>query len=312
MADKSTLEQMLEHLVNDETAKAEELFHEYVVAKSREIYEDLIEEELKDEEVEEASAEKKEDDAVDEASKDKDKEEEKVDEASDEDSKDDEVKEDSKDEEVDEEFEEVAVEGDDEEGEIDAIGGDATDDLAADITKDSEEGEKEPEELFQDLDAIVDELQAKFDEIKGVGDAEAKGDDMEDEMKDSIQAPIAADPQGDAELATMREYVEKITGGHGAEKKGAGEGADNTKSPVAGKNDMGGTTANIAKGGEAKEKNDGGLSEIKPKDIDSGNVNVPGAKKATDLSAVKGGHGAEKAGAKEQADNKQSIFRGRR
>lgn len=303
MADKSTLEQMLEHLVNDETAKAEELFHEYVVAKSREIYEDLIEEELKDEEVEEASAEKKEDDAVDEASKDKDKEEEKVDEASDED---------SKDEEVDEEFEEVAVEGDDEEGEIDAIGGDATDDLAADITKDSEEGEKEPEELFQDLDAIVDELQAKFDEIKGVGDAEAKGDDMEDEMKDSIQAPIAADPQGDAELATMREYVEKITGGHGAEKKGAGEGADNTKSPVAGKNDMGGTTANIAKGGEAKEKNDGGLSEIKPKDMDSGNVNVPGAKKATDLSAVKGGHGAEKAGAKEQADNKQSIFRGRR
>lgn len=312
MADKSTLEQMLEHLVNDETAKAEELFHEYVVAKSREIYEDLIEEELKDEEVEEASAEKKEDDAVDEASKDKDKEEEKVDEASDEDSKDDEVKEDSKDEEVDEEFEEVAVEGDDEAKGDDAIGGDATDDLAADITKDSEEGEKEPEELFQDLDAIVDELQAKFDEIKGVGDAEAKGDDMEDEIKDSIQAPIAADPQGDAELATMREYVEKITGGHGAEKKGAGEGADNTKSPVAGKNDMGGTTANIAKGGEAKEKNDGGLSEIKPKDIDSGNVNVPGAKKAADLSAVKGGHGAEKAGAKEQADNKQSIFRGRR
>jgi hypothetical protein len=294
---------MLEHLVNDETAKAEELFHEYVVAKSREIYEDLIEEEVKDEEVEEASAEKKEDEAVDEASKDKDKEEEKVDEASDED---------SKDEEVDEEFEEVAVEGDDEAKGDDAMGGDATDDLAADITKDSEEGEKEPEELFQDLDAIVDELQAKFDEIKGVGDAEAKGDDMEDEMKDSIQAPIAADPQGDAELATMREYVEKITGGHGAEKKGAGEGADNTKSPVAGKNDMGGTTANIAKGGEAKEKNDGGLSEIKPKDMDSGNVNVPGAKKATDLSAVKGGHGAEKAGAKEQADNKQSIFRGRR
>jgi hypothetical protein len=303
MADKSTLEQMLEHLVNDETAKAEELFHDYVVAKSREIYEDLIEEEVKDEEVEEASAEKKEDEAVDEASKDKDKEEEKVDEASDED---------SKDEEVDEEFEEVAVEGDDEAKGDDAMGGDATDDLAADITKDSEEGEKEPEELFQDLDAIVDELQAKFDEIKGVGDAEAKGDDMEDEMKDSIQAPIAADPQGDAELATMREYVEKITGGHGAEKKGAGEGADNTKSPVAGKNDMGGTTANIAKGGEAKEKNDGGLSEIKPKDMDSGNVNVPGAKKATDLSAVKGGHGAEKAGAKEQADNKQSIFRGRR
>ena len=96
MADKTTLEQMLEHLVNDDSAKAEELFHEYVVTKSREIYENLIEEEMKDEEVDEAS----------------------------------------KDEEVDEEFEEVAVEADDEdEGDMDAMGGDATDDLEADITK---------------------------------------------------------------------------------------------------------------------------------------------------------------------------------
>jgi len=305
MADnKTTLEQMLEHLVNDDTAKAEELFHEYVVAKSREVYENLIEEEMKDEEVDEASKdEDAEDKEVDEASKDDDAEEDKVDEASDEDKDDDQV---------DEEFEEVAVEGDDEEGEMDAMGGDATDDLEADITGDDEEGEKEPEELFQDLDSIVDELQAKFDEIKGEDKPEGD-EDMEDEMKDSIETPVSSDPDGDAELATMREYVEKVAGGHGAEKKGAGEGADNTKSVVDNmKNDMGGTTANIAKGGEAKEKNDGGLSEINPKDIDSGNVNVPGAKKAADLSAVKGGHGAEKAGAKEQADNKQSIFRGRR
>ena len=59
MADKTTLEQMLEHLVNDDSAKAEELFHEYVVTKSREIYENLIEEEMKDEEVDEASKTKK-------------------------------------------------------------------------------------------------------------------------------------------------------------------------------------------------------------------------------------------------------------
>ena len=305
MADnKTTLEQMLEHLVNDDTAKAEELFHEYVVAKSREVYENLIEEEMKDEEVDEASKdEDAEDKEVDEASKDEDSEEDKVDEASDEDKDDDQV---------DEEFEEVAVEGDDEEGEMDAMGGDATDDLEADITGDDEEGEKEPEELFQDLDSIVDELQAKFDEIKGEDKPEGD-EDMEDEMKDSIETPVSSDPEGDAELATMREYVEKVAGGHGAEKKGAADSADNKKSVVDNmKNDMGGTTANIAKGGESKEKNDGGLSEINPKDIDSGNVNVPGAKKAADLSAVKGGHGAEKAGAKEQADNKQSIFRGRR
>jgi len=297
MADKTTLEQMLEHLVNDDQAKAEELFHEYVVAKSREVYESLIEEELKDEDVEEAS-DKDEDEAVDEASKDEDSEEDKVDEASDEDD----------DDQVDEEFEEVAVEGDDEEGEMD-MGGDATDDLEADVTGD-EDGDKEPEELFQDLDSIVDELQAKFDEIKG-GDEEGKDDDMEMGDEEGEEESFAPAPEVD-ELATMREYVEKVAGGHGAEKKGAGEGADNKKSVVDNmKNDMGGTTANIAKGGEASEKNDGGLADITPKEENAGNVNTPGSKNATKMDSTKG-HGAEKAGSKESADNKQSIFRGRR
>jgi hypothetical protein len=297
MADKTTLEQMLEHLVNDDQAKAEELFHEYVVAKSREVYESLIEEELKDEDVEEAS-DKDEDEAVDEASKDEDSEEDKVDEASDEDD----------DDQVDEEFEEVAVEGDDEEGEMD-MGGDATDDLEADVTGD-EDGDKEPEELFQDLDSIVDELQAKFDEIKG-GDEEGKDDDMEMGDEEGEEESFAPAPEVD-ELATMREYVEKVAGGHGAEKKGAGEGADNKKSVVDNmKNDMGGTTANIAKGGEASEKNDGGLADITPKEENAGNVNTPGSKNATKMDSTKG-HGAEKAGSKESADNKQSLFRGRR
>jgi len=64
MADKELLSQMLEHLVNENQEKAEELFHDYVVAKSREIYESLIEEEM-EEEVDEATEEKEE--AVDEA-----------------------------------------------------------------------------------------------------------------------------------------------------------------------------------------------------------------------------------------------------
>jgi hypothetical protein len=300
MADKTKLEQMLEHLVNDDSAKAEELFHEYVVEKSREVYENLIEEELKDEEVDEASKDEDADDKeVDEASKDDDAEEDKVDEAS----KDD-------DDQVDEEFEDVAIEGDDE-GDMDAMGGDATDDLEADVTGDDEDGEKEPEELFQDLDSIVDELQAKFDEIKGGEEGDEM--DMDAEKEEETFAPEAsADPEGDAELATMREYVEKVAGGHGAEKKGGAESADNKKSVVDNmKNDMGGTTANIAKGGESNEKNDGGLADINAKEDNAGNVNVPGSKNATKMSNEKG-HGAEKAGAKEQADNKQSLFRGRR
>lgn len=258
MADKNTLiEQMLEHLVNDEQQKAEELFHEYVVGKSRDIYESLIESEMKDEEKDE----------------------------------------DEEDEEVEENFDELALEAD------------PTDDLAGELDMDDEdemgdEGddmeEKSEEELFQDLDAIVDELQAKFDELKGDDEGEM-GDD--EEMKD------------DFELETVREYVEKVPAGHGAEKKGAAEKADNTKSTIDNmKNDMGGTTANILSSKEdgGEKGTAGGLAKNKPQDIKSGNINVPGGKAGSAFNTKEAGHGAEKKGTAEQADNKQSLFRGRR
>ena len=263
MADNKLLQQMLEHLVNDDQAKAEELFHEYVVTASREIYESLIDSEIAEEE------------------------------------EDGEDGEDGK--KVDEEFEDFAQEGDDE---MSPMGDtpDMGDDLEGDLEMgDDDMEEKSEEELFQDLDSIVDELQAKFDELKGGDDmGDMGGDDMGDEkMKDSM------------DLATVREYVEKVNGGFGA--KIGGDNGVNTKSIVAGKNDMGGTTANIAKGGEAKgEGTKGGLLAPTTKPQDGGNINVPGGKAGSAFSKKEPGHGAEKAGAKESADNKQSLFRGRR
>ena len=276
MADKKLLQQMLEHLVNDDQAKAEELFHEYVVQQSREIYESLIDSEIAEEE------EKDEDDEdVEEAAKDDDAEDEKV----------------------DEEFEDIAVEGDDEDP--DMMGGDPTDDLEGDLEMgDDDMAEKSEEELFQDLDSIVDELQAKFDELKGGDDmGDMGGDDMggmDDKMKD------------DFDLETVREYVEKV-----APAK-MGDNGVNNKSIVAGKNDMGGTTANIlsgkngAPGSETGELKGSGLLKGKPTEDNAGNINVPGAKNGNAFSKKEPGHGAEKAGSKESADNKQSLFRGRR
>lgn len=253
MADKNTLiEQMLEHLVNDEQQKAEELFHEYVVAKSREIYETLIEEEMKDDEEEED------------------------------------------DEDVEESFDEVAVEADMDD--MDAEGGDETDDLEMDLDSEEDEDEdKSEEELFQDLDDIVDQLQAKFDELKGEEDM---GD--EEEMKD------------DFELETVREYVEKVPAGHGAEKKGAAEKADNTHSTVAGKNDMGGQPMKFGEEDNSDKGTAGGLANNKAQDMKSGNVNVPGGKASSSMKKETSGHGAEKKGSAESADNTASLFRGRR
>ena len=300
MSDKSKLEQMLESLVNDDQATAEELFHEYVVAKSREIYENLIDAEL------------------DEASEEDEEDEEKVDEAVDEED----------DEEMEEGFEDIAIEADDEMGDTPDMGDDLEGELDAEMG-DDEMGDKAPEELFQDLDAIVDELQAKFDAMNG----DDMGDDMgpPDEMKD------------DFDLATVREYVEKVAGGHGAEKKGQGEGqysgtgklSDstnvNSKSVVAGKNDMGGTTANILSSKEDAPKYAGagggqlgGSSLFKgtPKEDNAGNINVPGGKAGGAFSKKEPGHGAEKkgeaegkfsgAGGSSGSVDKASLFRGRR
>ena len=298
MADKSTLEQMLENLVNDNQEKAEELFHEYVVTKSREIYENLIEDEMTDDEEVDEASKTDDDEAVDEASDNDD--DDAVEEASDEEASDD--------KELDEEFEDIAIEAEDDMTDMPTIGGDETDDLESDIDAD-EEGEKEPEELFQDLDSIVDELQAKFDEIKGVDGDEEGEPEMDMGAEEEAFAPEASEVD---ELDTFREYVEKVAGGHGAESKGSAETADNKKSIVDNmKNDMGGTTANIAKGGTESGKNDGGLADITPKEENAGNVNKPGSKTATKMDSTKG-HGAEKAGSKESADNKQSIFRSKR
>ena len=126
-----------------------------------------------------------------------------------------------------------------------------------------------------------------------MGDDDMGG--MDDKMKD------------DFDLETVREYVEKV-----ATPKGGDNGA-NAKSIVAGKNDMGGTAANILAGGESKsEGTKGGLAAPTPKEENAGNINVPGGKAGGAFSKKEPGHGAEKAGSKESADNKQSLFRGRR
>jgi hypothetical protein len=278
MADNKLLSQMLEHLVNEDSAKAEELFHEYVVAKSREIYENLIETEISEEEKEEDE----EDEEVDEAAKDEDAEDDKV----------------------DENFEDLAIEADDE---MD-MGGDPTDDLAGELDGEEDpEGEESEEEIMSDLGDIIDELQAKFDAL--TGSEEEQGEfDGEDEMGAGEQ------PKEEFELETVREYVEKVPAVHGAEKKGAAEQGADTKSPVAGKNDMGGTAANILGGKEdsSSKGTAGGLAGNKPKEENAGNINVPGAKAGNAFSTKEPGHGAEKKGAGENADNKQSLFRGRR
>jgi hypothetical protein len=237
---------MLEHLVNEDTDKAKELFHQLVVEKSREIYETILAEDF-------TTEEEMDEDTVEEA-KDKNKDED--------------------DDEVEESF--GFAEGDDEEDTGD-IGGDASDDFVSDI-EDGDEGDEESmdgegdiEDRVVDLEDALDDLRAEFEALMG----DEAGNDMGgmDDMGDDDMGGMDDMGDEDPEDSFMREYVEKV----GNPKHG--DNGANTKSTVAGKNDMGGTTANIVKGGESTTGGTkGGLLNPSSKEENFGNVNVPGGK----------------------------------
>jgi hypothetical protein len=315
MADLNKFEKMLELLVNEDKAGAQEIFHEIVVEKSRDIYEGLLEDE---EEVDETT-----DEEVDEAS------DEDLDEADDE-----EV--DESDEDLDENFEldTMSVEADDD------MGGDPTDDMMADLGMDDEgdegdddmgdaEDDADVEDRVEDLEDALDDLKAEFEKMmagddEGEDDGEeaddAEGDmdmDMDaeepeeeamafeaaDEEVDEADEEVEEDTTEKSETETMREYVEKVTAT-------MGDNGVNGKSAVAKPNNMGGTSGNLNQAGSDASSETGAgkkiagsaLNDQNAKDIGTGNVNVPGGKAAKAGKTVPAGHGAEKKGAGETAD----------
>ena len=198
-------EKLIEYIINDEKEKAQELFHQYVVETSRDIYNDLVAEE-------------------DEDSEDNDKE-----------------------------MSEYAV------NELDA---DQTDDMMSDISADEEGMEMDgmSDEMDDDMgdemsdDGMDDEM--SDDDMGGEGDEgiEDRVMDLEDELE-ALKAEfekLMSDEESEdkAEEGVVREYKEKVNVSHsdGTDSKGS-------KSPVAGKNDMGGSAKNIAQGGEEKGAN---------------------------------------------------------
>ena len=329
MADQSKLEQMLEKLVNNDRDGAESLFHEFVIEKSRGIYENMLEDDLKDLEVEEASHKKDDEKDKDDDKKDDKKMKEESDEEVDEASDDEEVKEES-DEDVEEASDEDVEEATDEQtdenfGEItpeaDPMGGDAADDMIDDMEAgdegDMEKGDddEEIEDRVVDLEDALDDLKAEFEKMmsdKGgeEGDDDAADMDMGDEEKEdeaieptselgSEELPVEdMEPSFEgkkSEGEVMREYVNKVATPKGEDNK--------AKSPVAGANNMGGTASNIAQGGEGAT----GGSAMSSKEDDAGNVNKPGNAKAPAMNKANG-HGAEKKGAGESgADAKSPI-----
>jgi hypothetical protein len=235
-------EQLLDYLVNEETDKANELFHEIVVEKSRDIYESLIAEE--EEEMDEASEQD---------------DEEAVEESSDEEADDEEA--------MEEGYEEEAVESifgeADEEFPVQDKTDDAEDDVAAPEMGDemgSDEDSSAPADKgdIQDLEDALEELKAEFEALMAAEkneeenepgvhddeDGESPLDSAEDE-EEGEEEKKEGNPFAESKIARtqgekMREYIEKVSQsmvdgegvGSGRGDLAGQTGHDSGKSPI--------------------------------------------------------------------------------
>jgi hypothetical protein len=299
MTDRAQFEAMLEALINDDQETAKEIFHNIVVGKSREIYEELLESDFSqdtgnpyagrtegmEEEEEEEEEESMEEEGMEEEEEEEEEEGEEEEGGSDDDS-------------------------DADDSEEDPFGGEEDDDM------DGEDGAIE--DRVMDLEDALEDLKAEFEQLMAGEEAEEHNHPGIHDMggDDAEMGMDGDDMHGDAgmdELADLMEYVNKIgvpyqSGGTIAGstegqavgvQSGSVTGKTNTKSIVAGKNDMGGTTANIAQGhvevqGDAGVKaggTKGGLASPDTKPLIGKVMNTPGgdAGKTAFKQQVKGG-----------------------
>jgi len=226
-------EQLLDLLVNEDMEGANALFHEIVVEKSRDIYENLIAEE-EDEEMDEAADEEM-DESEEEMDESKEDDEEEMDE--------------SRDEEADESMEledSYMMDADETGDETDDFGGEiSADGDNFDAPADDEHGhEGQEDSAIMDIKNAIAELEAAFAELEQAqggeeaemgADAEFGDEEGEEEFGDEDEG------MGFMEGRRMtREYVEKVGHNYGSAQKtdgdyaGAGTGEEQSR-PVAGK-----------------------------------------------------------------------------
>jgi hypothetical protein len=190
-------EQLIEYVINDDEAKARELFHDIVVEKSRSIYESMMEEELEegaDEEIEEGA-----DEEIEEGMMGGDQADDLIDD-------------------IETEESGVSMEGEDE-VEMDM------DDHHADMG-----GEEELEDRVVDLEDKLDELMAEFESL--MGDEADSDEEMDMDMDMEVGDDMSDEEVVDDELETEGMY-ENVDLKAAPKPVTSEEGSVNKKSTVA-------------------------------------------------------------------------------
>ena len=347
MADRKKFEEMLNLLVNEDREAAAELFHEIVVEKSRDIYESLLEDEADLDEEDDEEVDESDDEEVDESD---DEDDEDLDEGFDLDEFEVEADDDMMggdptddmmgdleldmdDDDMDMDDDDMGM--DDDDMDMDMDNGDediedrvddledAIEDLKAEfeaLMSDNDGMDMDDDDMDMDMDMDDDDMDMDDDDMDmDDDDMDMDDDDMDmdddEESKESFAYESKKMKKGDKKVKKtpgeeMREYVEKVGGAQYNQYGKMGDNGANTKSAVAGKNDMGGTSQNILRTDteQGVEANKGklrgsSLSNQSPKDMSTKNINVPGGKAGkTAFKKSEPGHGAEKKGKPDTAD----------
>ena len=287
MTDRAQFEAMLEALINEDHDAAKEIFHNIVVGKSREIYEELLAEDFSPEEANRAAGGHSQSESMEEEDTEMEEDDESMEEGDDEEEADDSEENPFGDEEGDD-----AEDDADADGEEDEFGG--------------EEGGDDMEDRVMDLEDALEDLKAEFEML-------LKGEENEEDGEPGIHG--AGMPMHDIEGGMedegmpMMEYYKKVSVSHG-------DNGQNTKSTIDNmKNDMGGSAKNIAQSfSTEKGGTQGGLAKNTPGDLTKGmNVHnrVQSNAGKTAFKKTEPGHGAEKKGKGESNVDKKSLIGGK-
>jgi hypothetical protein len=278
-------EQLIEYVINDEEAKARELFHDIVVAKSREIYENLMQEEAEED--------------LDESA------EEELDESEEEDLDEDAMGGDASDDLIDnieaDEEQDMSMEGEESDAEFDDGAEEAGDDLTHDIEDMHDEGGGEPasKDDILNLEDKLDQLMAEFEDLMG-------GDDMGD------GDGFGPDEGGDAiEMDDTDEMMEAISLKAAPKPVTSEEGGVNKRSTVSAnsgaKGPIGNTVKPVHTGGEGGGKHDAaGAYSNQTKDLIGQVGNTPAQSKGQQPKPATKPHLAQATG----VNTKSPVARG--
>lgn len=246
-------EQLIEYVINDEQHKAQELFHDIVVEKSRQIYEDIMAEEA-EEDLDEGAEED-----LDESA------EEELDEGLGGDASDDLINDVEAEEESDMSMEGEEIGGEEEEVEVGGEEDFGGDDEGFTMGGDGDGGEAATKDDILNLEDKLDQLMSEFEDLMGSGDAGmGDGDGFGDEEGgDAIEMDDTEEMEpGMMEAVSLKAAPKPVT---------SEEGGVNKKSNVAAnagaKGPIGSSVKPVRTGGEMGGKHDTSAYSNTTKDL---------------------------------------------